>query len=92
MLAAGKTTEEVQQITGYSRIWIDELLKRYNQLGVKGLGGRRQKNTVRQSLNPQTIHDRVIQTMIVGCRRGYSLLLKWQKLIQKIDKIKKDVQ
>ena len=38
LLAAGKTTEEVQQITGYSRIWIYELVKRYNQLGLEGLG------------------------------------------------------
>ncbi len=53
LLATGKTTEEVQQITGYSRIWIYELVKRYNQLGVEGLGNslsetlreRRQKNT-----------------------------------------------
>ncbi|BAI91028.1 hypothetical protein NIES39_H01030 [Arthrospira platensis NIES-39] len=40
LLAQGKTTEEVQEITGYSRIWIYELVKRYNQLGLKGLGAR----------------------------------------------------
>ena len=44
LLATGKTTEEVQQITGYSRIWIYELVKRYNQLGVEGYCDRRKKN------------------------------------------------
>ncbi|WP_439516864.1 helix-turn-helix domain-containing protein, partial [Limnospira sp.] len=44
LLAKGKTTEEVQEITGYSRIWIYELVKRYNQLGLKGLGARRKGN------------------------------------------------
>lgn len=36
LLALGKKTEEVQQITGYSRIWIYQLVKRYNQLGLEG--------------------------------------------------------
>ncbi|NET81806.1 MAG: helix-turn-helix domain-containing protein [Moorea sp. SIO1F2] len=38
LLAQGKKTEEVVQITGYSRIWIYALIKRYNQLGAEGLG------------------------------------------------------
>ncbi|MEI2421376.1 helix-turn-helix domain-containing protein, partial [Arthrospira platensis SPKY2] len=37
LLALGKKTEEVQEITGYSRIWIYQLVKRYNQLGLEGL-------------------------------------------------------
>ncbi|EGJ29011.1 MAG: helix-turn-helix domain-containing protein [Moorea sp. SIO3E2] len=38
LLAQGKKTEEVVQITGYSRIGIYALIKRYNQLGAEGLG------------------------------------------------------
>ena len=38
LLAQGKKTEEVEEITGYSRIWIYALVKRYNKLGVEGLG------------------------------------------------------
>jgi DNA-binding CsgD family transcriptional regulator len=30
LLTQGKTTEEVQEITGYSRTWIYALVKRYN--------------------------------------------------------------
>ncbi|OJJ11391.1 hypothetical protein BI308_07180, partial [Roseofilum reptotaenium AO1-A] len=44
LLAQGKTTEQVQEITGYSRTWIYELVKRYNQLGLEGLGDRRKEN------------------------------------------------
>jgi transposase len=45
LLAQGKKTEEVQEITGYSRTWIYALVKRYNELGSQGicapLGGSR---------------------------------------------------
>lgn len=44
LLAQGKKTSEVEQITGYSRTWIYALVKRYNELGVQGLGDRRQFN------------------------------------------------
>ncbi len=44
LLAQGKKTEEVEDITGYSRTWIYALVKRYNELGVKGLGDFRHQN------------------------------------------------
>lgn len=44
LLAQGKKTEEVEEITGYSRTWIYALVKRYNQLGIEGLCDRRSKN------------------------------------------------
>lgn len=44
LLAQGKKTLEVEEITGYSRTWIYALVKRYNDLGISGLGDRRQKN------------------------------------------------
>jgi transposase len=44
LLAQGKKTEEVTQITGYSRTWIYALVKRYNELGVEGLGDWRHQN------------------------------------------------
>nr|MBH8572114.1 helix-turn-helix domain-containing protein [Dendronalium phyllosphericum CENA369] len=31
LLAQGKKTEEVEEITGYSRTWIYALVKRYNK-------------------------------------------------------------
>lgn len=44
LLAQGKKTEEVEEITGYSRTWIYALVKRYNEQGVEGLGDERHQN------------------------------------------------
>ena len=44
LLAQGKKTEEVEEITGHSRTWIYALVKRYNEYGVAGLGDRRNQN------------------------------------------------
>ncbi len=44
LLAQGKKTEEVEEITSYSRTWIYALVKRYNESGVEGLGDHRHSN------------------------------------------------
>jgi transposase len=44
LLAQGKKTQEVAEVTGYSRKWIYALVKRYNELGVEGIGDRRSEN------------------------------------------------
>lgn len=44
LLAQGKKTEEVEEITGYSRTWIYTLVKRYNEFGAEGLGDSRNQN------------------------------------------------
>lgn len=44
LLAQGKKTLEVEQITGYSRTWLYAVVKRYNNLGVAGIGDRRSQN------------------------------------------------
>lgn len=44
LLAQGKKTEEVEEITGYSRTWIYALVKRYNELGISGIGDGRCQN------------------------------------------------
>ncbi|MBE9170206.1 helix-turn-helix domain-containing protein [Pleurocapsales cyanobacterium LEGE 06147] len=44
MLAEGKPTEQVAEITGYSRSWIYELVWSYNRLGVESLGDKRKDN------------------------------------------------
>lgn len=44
LLAQGKKTEEVEEVTGYSRTWIYALVKRYNEFGICGIGDRRSQN------------------------------------------------
>lgn len=44
LLAKGKTSEEVAVVTGYSRHWIYELARSYNQLGAEALGDLRRYN------------------------------------------------
>ena len=44
LLTQGKKTEEVEELTGYSRTWIYALVKRYNELGISGIGDRRSQN------------------------------------------------
>jgi transposase len=44
LLAQGKLTREVADVTGYSPEWIGEVSRRYNERGVEGLGDRRHRN------------------------------------------------
>jgi transposase len=44
LLAQGKRSNEVAQITGYSRSWIYELVWGYNRLGADALGDKRHDN------------------------------------------------
>jgi transposase len=54
LLATGKTVLEVSQVTGYTRIWIYQLVKRYNQDGPKVLGDQRHHNRGKESLLTDT--------------------------------------
>jgi transposase len=44
LIAAGRRTEDVAEITGYSRSWIYELVWGYNRIGPETLGDGRQGN------------------------------------------------
>jgi len=44
LIALGKTTEQVQEVTGYCRDWIRKLVSRYNQHGPQGMGDHRHQN------------------------------------------------
>lgn len=44
LLAKGRHTEEVVEVTGYSRSWIYELVRSYNHLGDEALGDLRRYN------------------------------------------------
>jgi transposase len=44
LIAQGKTTTEVMEVTGYGRGWIQQLSRRYNRGGPEALGDRRHRN------------------------------------------------
>ena len=50
LLAAGRTSEEVAQVTGYKRSWIYELVWGYNRIGPETLGDGRLTNKGAPSL------------------------------------------
>ena len=50
LLASGRTSLEVSQVTGYSRIWIDRLVRRYNTQAPEAFLRPKKKNLGRESL------------------------------------------
>ncbi|MBC6419892.1 MAG: IS630 family transposase [Prochloron sp. SP5CPC1] len=50
LLSQGKTAQEVAELTGYSRVWVYELVKKYNLLGEKALGDKRKEKCGREPL------------------------------------------
>jgi hypothetical protein len=44
LISARKTTTQVMEVTGYSRGWIQQLARRYNEGGPEVLGDRRHGN------------------------------------------------
>lgn len=44
LLAKGQTTKQVAEVTGYSLRWIRVIAKRYNDLGIAGVGDQRHHN------------------------------------------------
>jgi transposase len=53
LLAQGKSTAEVEAVTGYSLTWIRTIARRYNAHGAQGIGDRRHRNPGKTGLlNP----------------------------------------
>ena len=44
LLTSGRSSQEVSQITGYSRSWIYELVWGYNRIGRESLGDKRHEH------------------------------------------------
>jgi len=71
LLAKGKTPLEVAQVTGYTRTWIYQLVKRYNQDGEKALADGRHRNPGREP--NLTILRTVFSSEAIAC--GWSGIL-----------------
>lgn len=77
LLAQGKKTEEVEEVTGYSRTWIYALVKRYNESGICGIGDRRSQN-----LGAKALIDDIHQAQLWQALQEKALLrgiLEWTK-------------
>ena len=65
LLAQGKPSEEVASVTGYSRIWIYELVRGYNRVGPEMLGDLRHQNP-----GPAPLLDDVCCANLLQALRG----------------------
>ncbi len=63
LLASGKKTEEVAATTGYTVYWVRELARRYNQLGIEGLGDRRHNNPGAETLLDEVQTAQLLQAI-----------------------------
>ena len=50
LLSTGKSVIEVAKVTGYSKPWIYEIMARYNDKGIEGLGDLRKHNKGKEPL------------------------------------------
>ncbi len=50
LLARGQTAKDIAESTGYSRYWIGQLAKRYNEQGPRGMTDRRRTDSRRAPL------------------------------------------
>jgi transposase len=63
LLAKGKTSGQIAEVTGYSLFWIRRLVKRYNQEGPKGMGDRRRDNPGAMPLLNPELKAQLLQTL-----------------------------
>jgi transposase len=63
LLAKGKTTEQVVEVTGYSPRWIRVIAKRYNQQGEAGVGDRRHHNPGAAGLLDEVQQAQLLQAL-----------------------------
>src|SRR4028118_1631258 len=63
LLSKGKRSEEVVEVTGYSRDWIYELIRSYNRQGVEALGDLRRHNPGALSKLDDVQHANLLQAL-----------------------------
>ncbi|TAG95431.1 MAG: helix-turn-helix domain-containing protein [Oscillatoriales cyanobacterium] len=63
LLATGRVTEDVADVTGYCRNSIYRLVRRYNQLGANGLKDKRHQHPGTQPLLSVVEQAQLLQTL-----------------------------
>jgi transposase len=70
LLVGGKTTGEVEAVTGYSLTWIREIAGRYNRGGAKGIGDKRHGNPGRAGKLSAEQDQALVETIAAAQTRG----------------------
>src|SRR5216683_7146653 len=63
LLAQGKTTKEINQVTGYCLSWIRTIAHRYNQAGPQGIGDRRHANPGGTSILSTELQAQLVEAL-----------------------------
>ena len=63
LLAQGKTTAQIQEVTGYSINWIRALIHRYNKWGIDGIRDRRHDNPGAETLLDDVLAAQLLQVL-----------------------------
>jgi transposase len=63
LLAGGKTSFQVAEVTGYSLEWIRTVARRYNQLGSEGVGDGRHNNPGAKPLLDEVQTSQLLQSL-----------------------------
>ena len=63
LLAPGKTTAQIPEVTGYSINWSRTLIRRYNQLGVEGVKDSRHQNPEAETLLDDVVRSQLLQVL-----------------------------
>jgi transposase len=63
LLASGKTTQQVAEVTGYSLRWIRVIANRYNQQGEAGVGDGRHHNSAAKALLDEVQQAQLLQAI-----------------------------
>lgn len=64
LLASGKTTAQVGEVTGYSLRWIRVIANRYNQHGEMGVGDGRHRNPGAEPLLNEVQQAQLLQALV----------------------------
>jgi len=70
LLHQGKSSQEVESVTGYSLAWIRTIARRYNADGPSGIGDRRHHNPGRRGALSAQQHERLKKLVVQGQQKG----------------------
>jgi transposase len=71
---------EVSHVTGYSRIWIYQLVRRYNEKGLEAIADQRRQNSGKESLLSDEQQAQLWQVLQYRAPDGW--IVEWSLMLQ----------